>query len=99
MNEFILKKRKQNESKNGWQINVYNGHPRLGRYLGGLGRGLRAAEGGGQTSFFLNMAVEFSDSHPTLYVVSRLGSVLFGPRRTGLALPWTTYRAGRPVIR
>ena len=40
------------------------------------------------------MTVGFSDSHPTLYVVSpwcnRLGYVLFGPRRTGLALPWTT---------
>ena len=44
------------------------------------------------------MSAAFSDSHPTLYVDSpwwnRLGSVLFGPQRTGLALPWTTYRDG-----
>ena len=42
------------------------------------------------------MTVAFSDSHPTLYVVSprwnRLGSVLFGHRRIGLALQWTKYR-------
>ena len=44
------------------------------------------------------MTVAHSDSHPTLYVVSpwwnRLGSVLFRPWRTSLALPWTTYRVG-----
>ena len=44
-----------------------------------------------QTSFFLSMTVAYSDSHPTQYVVNpcwiRLGSVLFGPWRTGLALP------------
>ena len=43
--------------------------------------------------------VAYSDSHPTLDVVSarwnRLGSVLFRPRRTGLALQRTTYRVGR----
>ena len=48
-----------------------------------------------QTSFFWSVPAAFSDSHPTLYVVpqwwSRLGSALFGPRITGLALPWTTY--------
>ena len=42
--------------------------------------------------------VGFTDIHPTLYVVSpwwnRSDSVLFGPRRTGLALPWTRYRVG-----
>ena len=44
------------------------------------------------------MRVGFSDIHPTLYVVSpwwnRLDFVLFGPWRTGLPLPETTYRAG-----
>ena len=44
------------------------------------------------------MTVGFSDSPPTLYLVSpwlnRLRYVLFGPRRTVLALPWTTYRVG-----
>ena len=47
-------------------------------------------------SDILSIPVAFSDNHPTLYVVSpwwnRLGSVLFGPWRTGLDLPWTTYR-------
>ena len=49
-----------------------------------------------QTTFIGSMAVAFLDIHPTLYVVSplwnRLGSVLYGPQRTGLALPSTTYR-------
>ena len=44
------------------------------------------------------MRVGFSDIHPTLYFVSpwwnRLDFVLFGPWRTDLGLPWTTYRAG-----
>ena len=46
--------------------------------------------------FFWSMTVAYPDSRPTLYVVSpwwiSLGSVLFGPRRTGFVLPWTTYR-------
>ena len=51
-----------------------------------------------QTSFFSSTRVGSSDIYPTLYVVSpwcnMLSSVLFGPRRTALALPWTRYRVG-----
>ena len=51
-----------------------------------------------QSSLLYITRVGFSDIHPTLYVVSpwwnRLDSVLFGPRRTGLAHPWTRYRVG-----
>ena len=51
-----------------------------------------------QTYNMTRVRVRSQDSHPALYVVSdrwnRLGSVLSGPGRTGLALPWTTYRAG-----
>ena len=51
-----------------------------------------------QRSILRTMSVAYSDSHPTLYVVSpwwnRSGSMLFDQQRTGLALPWTTYRVG-----
>ena len=51
-----------------------------------------------QRTLHWSMRVGFSDSGPTLYLVSpwwnRLYSVLFGPWRTGLALPWTRYRVG-----
>ena len=51
-----------------------------------------------QRSIVRVMTVAYSASHPTLYLVSpwwnRLGSVLFGPCRTGVAFPWTRYRVG-----
>ena len=62
----------------GWHRHGKAGSPLLIRVLCSKARELR---------------VGFSDIHPTLYVISpwlgQLGSVLFGPWRTGLALPWT----------
>ena len=49
-----------------------------------------------QTPNMTSVRVRSSDSHSNLYVVSpwcnRLGSVLFGPLKTGMPLHWTTYR-------
>ena len=56
------------------------------------------ANGWFQTSLLKSTRVGLLDIHPTLYVVSswwnRLDYVLFGPWRTGLALPWTRSRDG-----